>query len=80
MVPSASNRSPIEQMISPDEEGVAIDSPWSGAPAEVRLALRAALLYHFEGATQAEIAAKLGRAADQVGAVVQLDGSAILDH
>lgn len=41
-----------------------------GTPDDVRLALRAAQLYHLEGATQAEIAAKLGVSRPTAGRLI----------
>ncbi|MFQ6398788.1 sugar-binding transcriptional regulator [Nocardia sp. KC 131] len=41
-----------------------------GAPDDVRLALRAAQLYHLEGATQAEIAAKMGVSRPTAGRLI----------
>ncbi|RJO75563.1 MarR family transcriptional regulator [Nocardia panacis] len=49
---------------------VTFESPPPGVSDEVRLALRAAELYHLEGATQAEIAAKLGVSRPTAGRLV----------
>ncbi|MFJ4651828.1 sugar-binding transcriptional regulator [Nocardia sp. NPDC088792] len=47
-----------------------LETPSPAAPDDVRLALRAAELYHLEGATQAEIAAKLGVSRATAGRLV----------
>ncbi len=44
--------------------------PRSSSPEEIRLALRAAQLYHIEGATQAEIAATLGVSRPTAGRLI----------
>ncbi|ATL68625.1 sugar-binding transcriptional regulator [Nocardia terpenica] len=49
---------------------MASEQPRSTAPDEVRLALRAARLYHLEGATQAEIAAILGVSRPTAGRLI----------
>ena len=46
------------------------DPPRPAASEDVRLALRAATLYHLEGATQAEIAAKLGVSRPTAGRLI----------
>ncbi|WP_062991915.1 sugar-binding transcriptional regulator [Nocardia anaemiae] len=49
---------------------VATEASRPGSPDDVRLALRAAQLYHLEGATQAEIAAKLGVSRPTAGRLI----------
>lgn len=46
------------------------DSPRPQASSDIRLALRAATLYHLEGATQAEIAAQLGVSRPTAGRLI----------